>query len=140
MATVKIIQKCEEKMKKMSLIYLVVIVLLFFGSFSAAEKMAETKKGMGPAWEFVKTKLEFPEYFPAMQNFQIFDNNIVIKTHDRDFDRHVVKFILMDVHGNKQRSVFLPYVDSLYTIQNNTYFYLLENEENEIWELHGMKI
>lgn len=102
--------------------------------------LAEAKKGMGPAWDVVKEKLKFPEYYPAMRDFHISDKKIYVRTYHRDFDRRTVKFIIMDLKGNNQRTLSLPYVDSLYTIKNSTYFYLSENEDKEMWKLHGIKI
>lgn len=104
------------------------------------ETIAEAKKELKDLWEKYKKRYEFREYFPAMENFQVIDNHIYIKTYHRAHDRGMVEYIVMDLHGNNPRSVSLPYVDTPSTIKNNRFYYLLENEAEEMWELHSVKI
>lgn len=104
------------------------------------ETIAGLKRELRDRWEEYKKKLEFREYYPALDSFQVIDNHIYIKTYHRDFDRGMVEYIIMDLHGNNRRSVSMPYVDTPSTIKNNRYYYLLENEAEEMWELHSVEI
>ncbi|MCP5103649.1 MAG: hypothetical protein GY950_09735, partial [bacterium] len=73
------------------------------------------------------------------QNFFVADDNIYIKTYQRK--NSLEKYIIMDLKGNIQKTVFLPESSpNLFTFKSNRFYYLVENEEDEIWELHSVDI
>ncbi len=93
-----------------------------------------------------KIEIVFREFYPAIQDFIIADNNIYIKTYLRKNKMH--EFIILNFEGETLKRVFLPNSDNslfslaskLYTFNNNKYYYLKENEETEIYELFCVKI
>ena len=92
---------------------------------------------------------EFPDYFPAIQNFEISDNKIYVQTSKIRDNKD--EYIIMDLKGNILNKTFLtrykkPSILSrlfgakLSVIKNEKIYYLKENEEKEEWELHVEEI
>lgn len=82
----------------------------------------------------------FPEFFPAMQDFIVADDKIHVKTYRSKKDE-TVEFIVLDLKGNPVKKTYLPNVKlNYYCIDHNLYYYLIENEDDEIWEVHYRKI
>lgn len=111
--------------------------------------MAEREGG----WNNFKKKMNFnyPATFPAIKDILVGDDQIVVATyHQQD---NLQKYIFMDLRGTIQKTVFLPtpYRSSyltqamgrdnrFYGIVNNHYYYLVENQETENWEIHMCEI
>jgi hypothetical protein len=75
-----------------------------------------------------------------MQNFIVVDDKIFIKSYARNRDDEV-EFIILDLKGNLIKKKYIPDVKhNHYAIKNNTFYFLKENEEEEIWELYYMKM
>lgn len=82
----------------------------------------------------------FPEFYPAIWDFVVQDDNIYIKTYEKN-DRELVKFLVLDLNGKLVKSVFLPDINNLlYFIKNNTFYYLEEDVDKETWLLKVLKI
>jgi hypothetical protein len=98
------------------------------------KKREEIKKAKKEYWPLLKDTLYFPAFFPVVQNFFINDHKIYIKTWlSRD---DLIQFIVMDLRGMEQKAVYMPDTGKLFAIDTGRYFYLKENIEKEIWELH----
>jgi len=81
----------------------------------------------------------FPEYFPAIQDFRINDNRIYVKTCKTGLNG--IEFVILNLNGKLLGKFFLPDVEEKYfDIDNNKFYYLTENDENEVWELHVINI
>ena len=81
----------------------------------------------------------FPEYFPAIQDFLIADNKIYVRTYLSEKGKD--EYLILDLDGKLIKKVFLPEAHHLfYAVKNNTFYYMIENEEDEEWELHAQKI
>ena len=81
----------------------------------------------------------FPEYFPAIQDFRVRNGKIYVKSYR--FKNESVEFFVLDLNGKLLGKYFLPdIVWRLYDIRNNLFFYLQENEDEDIWEIHSLKI
>ncbi|MCK4764523.1 MAG: hypothetical protein KAW12_20150 [Candidatus Aminicenantes bacterium] len=95
-------------------------------------------------WSFLKKyadKFEsmFPEYFPAVDDFIVTDDKIYVKTYKSQNKKD--EYIILGLNGDIEKRVFLPWVGNrLYSIKNGRFYYLRENEEAELWELHSMDI
>lgn len=92
-------------------------------------------------WAILITMFDytFPEYFPPIQDFTVTDGKIYIKTYK--YQKTNVEYLVLDLKGNFQGRYFLPDTDRhLSDISNNYLFYLVDNNEQEEWEIHGLKI
>lgn len=78
-------------------------------------------------------------YVPAIRNFWVVEDNIYVKTFDIIDAQE--KYIVMDLEGNIQKTLFLPVVfNELLTFHNYTFYYLEDNEEEESWVLHAVRL
>ncbi|MDQ1353840.1 MAG: hypothetical protein QG657_4147, partial [Acidobacteriota bacterium] len=82
---------------------------------------------------------EFPEYFPAIQEFLVVGDTLYIKTYRIEEDRE--EYIILDTKGNLLKNVFLPEMQpGSWTLYGNKFYYLKDNDEEEQWELHCLDL
>jgi hypothetical protein len=111
-------------------------------------KLAIQQQG---GWEELKKlfTMNFPSVYPAIQEFEISQAKIYIQTYKLKENKS--EYIVMDLKGKEINRVFLPRFDNtpmmsklmgakLHTIYNDQLYYLMENEDEEVWELHREKI
>jgi len=80
-----------------------------------------------------------PEFLAPIKNLWVTENRIYVKTHDITDTKE--KFIILDIKGNILETVFLPKTyRELLTFRNNKFYYLEENEDDEVWELHELDL
>jgi hypothetical protein len=104
-------------------------------------------------WENFKQKyrLIFPSQFPPIQDLLVRDDKIYVLTFASRGD--LERWVVMDSQGEVVRTTDLPIPckssftarslgkdNRLYGIIDNTFYYLKENEGNEEWEVHRVKI
>lgn len=104
-------------------------------------------------WEEAKKRLNimFPATFPLIRDILVSGNHIYIQTFKEKENR--VEYIVMDMKGKIEKSIFLPKVKEptflsrvmgrvvqCFDIQNNRFYYLHENEDEEEWEVHVEEI
>ncbi len=95
-------------------------------------------------YEANKHLLKFAEYFPAIQVFQPFEDKLYVTTFNEKEDK--TEFIIFDSNGKFVDQVWLPIVRRdiqsymPYTVSKNLLYRLIENEDEEEWELHIDKI
>lgn len=91
--------------------------------------------------------IDFPHYLPEVRNFFVDAAKIYVQTYRRN--NELSEFVILDFKGRVLDRIFLPGgfneavqvdPDSTYTIKDGIYYYLLENEDTEIWELHRESI
>ena len=110
------------------------------GLFEAFKKNPRTK-GMV---DYLKQIIKFKEYFPAIQFFMIDNEKIYIPTYRKQKEDY--ELFIYNTDGKFIKQVYFPlkYIDVLrpcpYTIKNGILYQLIENEENELWELHAIEI
>jgi len=102
------------------------------------KETAERKKISGEVWPIVKKSFYVPEYYPVVQDFRVQDNRIYIQTWFEK--KNLIEFIIMDIKGKELKITYLPSAEKLYTFSGNKYYYVKENFENEIYELHSVKL
>jgi len=110
--------------------------------------MAKSKGG----WENFKktTKLIYPDTFPAIQDITVTDDKIYVSTYETKDNK--VQFVIMDLKGNILSTPYMPkpaessFVgktmgrdNRFYGIANDKFYYLIENEDDEEWELHAVE-
>lgn len=111
-----------------------------------------TSKKLG-SWKELEERSNFifPEFFPLIQDMIIANNKLYISTYKRK--ANLEQYIVLDLKGNNLGEYFLPTVkkcmvttsmlgreNRFYGIDNNNFYYLLENENTEEWELHSVVI
>jgi hypothetical protein len=102
-------------------------------------------------WEALKKilNINFPDFFPAVQELKISGKKIYIRTFKLKDNKS--EYVVMDLKGNIIKRVYLPRVDNvpfmskiigakLHTIYNDKLYYLQENEDEEKWELYMEEI
>ena len=90
-------------------------------------------------WHIIKNKIQFPEYLPLMRDIHAAAKKIFIKTWGIKDGRE--EYVVLDLDGNEITTIYLPTAMMYYySIYNNTFYYITENEEMEEWELHWEKI
>jgi len=95
-------------------------------------------------WEFFKDRITFKEYYPAIRDMLVRDGNIYVLTYRKKGNDS--ECIILDLAGLEQKRVYVPLPESygdfkyLYDIRGNCFFSLVENEEDETWELHKKKL
>ncbi len=98
-----------------------------------------------------RAKIIHQDYIPFIQDMVVNNSKIYIKTYKTKGEK--VEFLVLDNTGKELKKVFLPkpmetdFLSKLfgrfnrfYKFYNDTYYYLIENEEDEEWELHSIKI
>ncbi len=111
------------------------------------ERVYETFKTTPGAKEFfeqIKKMIKFAPEFPPIQAFYAVDNKIYIQTYKEQNNQ--LEFFVYDINGKFIKQLFLPF-SYLYgiracptAIKNNTLYQVIENQDDEEWELHGTKI
>jgi hypothetical protein len=97
----------------------------------------------GPTrWEDFEKRLFFPNQTPGLDYFDVLDGKFVVRTYKYRQDK--VEFALFDEQGRELRRLDLPFTGRLsngilFCFYQGRYFYLRENPEEEVWELHAEK-
>ena len=100
----------------------------------------EFKKFSKPVW---------PDFFPAIRDITVSDKKIYLRTYKEQGGKE--EWLILDLKGNLLKKVNLLAVDNAplmahllgvkyHTIENNSFYYIKENEDTEEWELHTAKI
>lgn len=95
-------------------------------------------------YEALKDRLVFPETFPEILVFFVSDDKIYIMTWKREGERS--EFFIYDTKGKFLKTLFLPlhFISAIQPaplwIKNDKFYQLIENEDEEEWELHITEI
>jgi len=102
-------------------------------------------------WEGVKKlfTMKFQDTFPAIKNLEIFGEKLYVQTFKVKENKS--ENIIMDLKGKIIKTVYLARFENtpmlaqilgakLHTLYNDKLYYLLENEDEEEWELHVEEI
>ncbi len=91
-------------------------------------------------YQMYKNRITFPEYFPAIRFFRVADKNLYVISYAKKDDKSGCQ--VLDLDGNLIKKVFLPIIFSdliktyPFTIKNGRLYQLVENIDEETWELH----
>jgi hypothetical protein len=107
-------------------------------------------KSMG-GWNTFKKifNFVFSEFYPPIQDFEVTGNKIFIKTFNVNGEKEEI--LVTDLNGKFLKKLFLPKYEYttllskrmaaiMQVIHQNKCYYLLENEDNEEWELHRINL
>jgi hypothetical protein len=88
-----------------------------------------------PYFNQVKDKFKFTcrKYFPAFRNFRVNNGKIYVFTYNKKDKDKKKEVIVMDLKGSILKKTFLR--GGVSSINNDRFYYLKENEEEEEWEL-----
>jgi hypothetical protein len=95
-------------------------------------------------YEVLKNMIKFSEYFPAIQFFYVDNQKVYIQTYLKKDETY--EFFIYNFKGQFLKRLFLPvaYLDGLRPcptyIKDNKLYQVIENEEEEEWELHAHPI
>lgn len=95
-------------------------------------------------YDMIKQMLKFDDHFPAIQFFVVADKKVYIQTYLETDGKY--EFFIFDLEGKLLKRLFLPvvYLDPTkfhpYTFGRNKFYQLIENEDEEEWELHAIEI
>jgi len=111
--------------------------------FDKKNILEKLKKKNKFKYEILKTRLEFPKYYPEILNFFIADEKLYIATWK--WKKNKIEFFIFTIKGKFLKHTYLPlfFEDGIFphpypalTINNNHLYQLVENRDTERWELH----
>ncbi|MGD2085264.1 MAG: hypothetical protein PVH61_03685 [Candidatus Aminicenantes bacterium] len=85
-------------------------------------------------------RMDFPQYFPVMKDFNITDGKIYVLTYHMEDNRS--EFIVLDLKGKFITRIMFPLANSTYyepypfTIYKGKLYQLVDNQKIETWELY----
>jgi hypothetical protein len=92
----------------------------------------------------VKKIVRWTEFFPAIRDLIVDNGHVYVITYRRQQEKN--EFFIYDLEGKPVKKTFLPLQDYdgvalfPYSIKNNFLYQLIDNEEEEVWELHRFSI
>jgi len=95
-------------------------------------------------YEALKDRIKFPDYFPIIRFYHIANQKIYLLTYKEKGENR--EFYIFDLQGNllKRTMLPLPEMNALelypYTTNKDKLYQLIENEDDEEWELHITEI
>jgi hypothetical protein len=97
----------------------------------------------GPTrWEDYEKRLFFPDHTPGLDYFEVCDGRFVTRTYR--YRQDLVEFAVFDLQGRELKRMDLPFTGRLsngilFGFYQGRYYYLRENPDEEVWELHVEK-
>ncbi|MCK4760858.1 MAG: hypothetical protein KAW12_01570 [Candidatus Aminicenantes bacterium] len=94
-----------------------------------------------------KKMLHIPEVLPVFRQCRVKDGKLYVQTYREKGD--LSEFYILDFSGKVLKKIFLPGADRLqirinpaatYTFQGGKYYYLVDDIDEEQWELHVKKL
>jgi len=83
-----------------------------------------------------------PEYFPGFYRFAVDNGKVYFLTYLKKDDKREI--IIADFKGSPPKRAYVPWVDNdayiNFSIENDKFYYIAENDEEEVWELHMVEI
>lgn len=103
------------------------------------EEVLKVMKQDKKSWEYIKKNFNiiFPEYFPDIR-FMLGDNKkLYVATYKTVNSR--IELLILDIKGNILKKTFIPKKEH-FLIHNNKFYYFIDNEDEEVWELHAVDL
>ncbi len=93
--------------------------------------------------------MNFPDYFPAIKGLEVSGKTLYVRTNNTKKGKE--EYIVMDMTGKILRTIYIPgkFETSILSIiaggklsciDNGNLYYVIENEDEEEWELHVEKL
>jgi hypothetical protein len=98
--------------------------------------------GSPTPWAEFEKRLFFPDETPGLDYFEVLDGGFVARTYRYHGD--LAEFVRFDTEGREIKRLDLPFTGRLsngilFCFYQGRYYYLRENPEEEVWELHAEK-
>ncbi len=100
----------------------------------------KTDKRWKNNFALIKKAGKFKTFFPAIKMLFIDEKRLYVQTYKKHKDQ--CEFLLFNLNGKFIKKVFVPFIDSMginivprHTIKNGIMYQLVENDENENWDL-----
>lgn len=98
--------------------------------------------GFKQYYDFFKQRLTFRSHFPAIQWMLVNDDRIYALTFKQKDG--LTECVILNLKGKELKRVFLPLTGirgntfdfPVFTIVNQIFYTLIENDDDEVWELH----
>ena len=106
-------------------------------------KWFQTSPEFKQFFEFFKQRLAFKSHFPPIQWMLVNDDRIYVFTFMQKDG--LTECRILDLRGTELKRVFLPLKKGIlgnsfdlpiFTIANQAFYTIIENDEEEVWELH----
>jgi hypothetical protein len=104
----------------------------------------KTDPGLRGNFENLKPLMTFPDHYPPIRSFGVGDEKVFVYTYKEKNGK--TEFLIFDMTGNLLKTVYLPLEGGMTHYQNPYYFFndkmyqLVENEDEEEWQLHITEI
>ena len=95
-------------------------------------------------YQSIKQNFQFPPYFCNIKTFKLWDDKIYVQTYKRKGDQSEI--VILDLKGKLIKKTFLPVAEKNlfepypYSVYNGKFYQLVENIDEEEWELHVFPI
>ncbi|NIM13038.1 MAG: hypothetical protein GTO45_13005 [Candidatus Aminicenantes bacterium] len=95
-------------------------------------------------FEFEKNRMKYPNHLPLLKDYRVGDGKVYVIGNKKENEKY--ETFIYDLDGKLLKKVWLPLVDKdileLYpfTIAGGKLYQLIENEDEEEWELHVTEI
>jgi hypothetical protein len=94
-------------------------------------------------WNMFEKRIYFPDKTPGLDYFDVVDGKFIARTYK--YRQNSVEFVVSDQQGRELQRMFLPNTGRLsngilFCFYQGHFYYLLENIEEEAWELHSEKV
>lgn len=102
-------------------------------------------KGYGLTLANLKKRIRYPEYMPVLRNLKFNGKQLIAQTYR--VINNSTEFMIMGENGTFKKRV-LPWSEtdlvqfgsnSTFCFDGDNYYYLVDNTEDETWELHAVK-
>jgi hypothetical protein len=98
---------------------------------------------MRARWNMIEKRIYFPDKTPGLDYFDVVDGKFIARTYK--YRQNSVEFVVSDQQGRVLQRMFLPNTGRLsngilFCFYQGHFYYLLENIEEEAWELHSEKV
>lgn len=109
-------------------------------------KWFQTSPDFKQFFEFFKQRLSFKSHFPAIQWMLVTDNRIYVFTFKQK--NGLTECQILDLKGTELKRSFLPLKGlrgntfdlPVFTVFNMDFYTLIENDDEEVWELHRVNL
>lgn len=91
-----------------------------------------------------KDRIRFPPHLPLMKDYRVADNRLYVVSSKKEGDSY--ESFIYDLSGNQLKKVYLPLADKdmlevyPFAIKDGKIYQLVENADDEEWELHVNEI
>lgn len=95
-------------------------------------------------YDMIKDKLIFPSHYPEIMTFLPTDEHLYVLTWEKKGNK--ILFVVFDLEGNLKVNRYVPFtvvrgiLPSPFWVRNGKLYQLIENEEDEQWEMFAYPI